>query len=117
MGWVDVSQVTVYLGIEHSDHFGSETTYRKVMDTPFCPFKGARIQLWKYGPTGTVHEVYWGADGSVWVDLERFVVDPSPTMVPHTRYNPQLSRQLHAWYTESEDGVDLRLRIVEEGWT
>jgi hypothetical protein len=116
--WVNLDIPTLYLAIEHSDHFGSGTLYEKKFITKFCPRKGDRIVLFPHegdlgdGPMGVVKEVYWHADGRVSMDLEHYVVDPSDQMERHTRGHTNSGP--HAWYTE-RDGP-LVEKLLANGW-
>lgn len=115
-------EIKLSLVIEHSDHFGSGTLYSKTLETPFCPRQGDRLVLFSYpgepvyeGPMGIVHEVYWCADGSVWIDIEHFVVDPNEQMENQIRASFRMSSPLHGWYSD-RDG-DLNNLLLTHGWT
>lgn len=111
--------VTLHFSIEHSEHYGSPTLWVKELDTSFCPQKGNRIMLIDYdgevndGPLMVpVKETYWNTDGTVGIDMEDYVVDPSESMAKHVQWPG--AHQLWAWYTEQSGDLESALRAG--GW-
>lgn len=110
---VDAPNLTLRLAIEHSDHFGSGEQWAKAIYTPFIPRQGDEMHLVGSEITVNVKRVWWDADGAVFVDLENFIIDPSPEMVQHTSV-ANASSHLRPWWTD-RDG-DLRALLEGQGW-
>lgn len=111
-------EITLYLTIENSNHFGSGELYEKKIDTPFCPRNNSRVFLWGdnvghyWAVNAFVKYVYWNPDGSVCVSLQHWVIDPSDSM---EHYVGRGTNPLHAWRTKDE-GYSFIDALLENGW-
>lgn len=114
-----MSDVTLMLAIEASDHFGGGERWRKTIDTPFLPRAGDEIMLFGWGDSPTdgmvvpVLRPWWDANGGVYVDLQRFVINPSPDMEKLVGRADSAS-PLRAWRTDL-DG-DFIAHLEGAGW-
>lgn len=121
-------EITLFLTIEASTNFGSGRLFHKHIETPFLPrprsegqYAADTVTLFAWednpsdGPTCAVKSVWWAADGSVDVDLQPWVIDPSEQMEKHVGHG---AMPLRPWRTDEFDGddADFVARLLAAGW-
>lgn len=115
-------KISLYLTVAEGRVWQGDTAlWTKQIESGLALGPGERIVLWAHdaddpldGPTWSVKNRHWGADGSINCDLERMVIDPDEDEQKEIM-NLAGRHYAMSWYTASEDGrPEERLRAA--GW-